>query len=66
MSPRFTMTEMTPDEAALFLAGLAQKTANNSRDWDNLREIIKTFIESAYKAGQANPVVDLQKSDESR
>jgi len=50
------MKEMTPEEAALFLANLCETTARGTQDWDNMREIFKSFIEAAYQAGQANPL----------
>jgi hypothetical protein len=43
---------MTPEEAGHKLRQLAELTALNSRNWENMEQIFTQFITDAYKGGQ--------------
>lgn len=43
---------MTLDEVATMLANFAKLTAENSKDWENYKEICKTTLKDAYNAGK--------------
>lgn len=52
--PRLHMATLTPAEHAKFLRGLIELTAKNSRDWDNIEQILAQYLTDAYKGGVAD------------
>jgi len=49
---RFHMADMSPAEAAKFIANIAQMTATNSQNWENFERICESMIVSAMEAGR--------------
>jgi hypothetical protein len=63
---RFTMVDMTPEEAGKFLRNMCELTASQSRDWDNMQTMITQFLTDAYKGGKSAGIEAAAKAVEAR
>ncbi len=49
---KFTMVDMTVDEAAKFVRQIAETTSQASQNWENFEQIVKSIIQNALDAGR--------------